>query len=308
MKQSTKKGATKRAKLQLPKLSTAANVRRVLEILSNPADTRFSDYRDTVSEVIADAGEGFDIVETARTFLAKSARRLERDGVSHAYESLQKMLATGKTWYELDHENTAALRAATRRVNYSKTNIVARVQNILDNPKVYDAGTRDAIKSKYEACGDADELVELINRAEQGGRLIADDMPAPELIRRAREIVADAETYDANDRRYIRNSLATSDPDDLARDIALVEGGDFSSDLDADPRALPTLPEMLADVMTHPDLPAEILGGIGDALNTLFTQLTVEAQRYVEHNETYIGRLLARHKTDRRDDEQKGGK
>ncbi len=134
-----------------------------------------------------------------------------------------------------------------------------------------------------------------------------------EAVNRARAIITDADGYDRDTRRFIHNSLAQSSFDQLAEDVRRAEAGeeflDIGNDLDADPQAALTLPELLSEVMNHPDLPDDLTEGFGEALIAMFNGLDRRPQRFVEHNPTYISRLLAKHKTDRREfaDDEKGG-
>jgi hypothetical protein len=77
------------------------------------------------------------------------------------------------------------------------------------------------------------------------------------------------------------------DPKSLGVLFALTSG--YQSDLEFEPEK--DLPALIAAVMNHPDLPASLEEGFGEALNDLFNELPTKQKR-IDHHPAYIALLL----------------
>lgn len=132
----------------------------------------------------------------------------------------------------------------------------------------------------------------------------------PDVVCRARAILADTDRYNMDTRRFIRNSLAYSDPAALAEDVRRAEAGErlegLATELDVDAPTL-TLAELLSEVMNHPELPAALNVVISKVLAKMLNDLDHVSQKAVltstasrrRDAPTYISHLLEKHKTEK---------
>lgn len=235
------RASTSRKATSLPKLSTPANQARIFSLLTDR----------TLSEAAS--------MEVAQSFLTLC----DSTGVSLTHPKIFPVA------YLMAARGAERLPALSEIPIDDIHNYTARqeYESLQDILRRLDAGeTLDAIATERRA------------KLYGSGERTADETPARDLVRRARAIVADSKGYDAETRRYIRNSLATSDAADLAEDVRRAEAGeecwDMADDLDGEPRPLPTLAEHIAAVLNNPDTPTLIYEALSEGCNSLFNEVT----------------------------------
>lgn len=120
---STSKGKRQKGANQtsLPKLSTPANVERVLQLLTDRKQTREGrdELEEWLDELFSDTGTSATTIETAGLQLAKAARIDERGKPSLAYRMVQDILrrtAGGETLDEFARRRDKAMRERVEEV------------------------------------------------------------------------------------------------------------------------------------------------------------------------------------------------
>ncbi len=192
-------------------------------------------------------------------------------------------------------------KKATRRAAKGNT-IQDRARAIIGDTSRYDKETREAVAYALEN-DPPNDLAETVRTAERGDLIADTRICSAKACRAARKVAAFVNSGDVPD--YLTNVVH------VALNVAAKKHGiEPHPGENFDLRALadlltisrgersyiaPTqsLAELLSAVLTHPDLPDDLIESIGEAMNEMFTRLDGPVQRAVEYHPEYIGRLLS---------------